>query len=553
MIFQQDNFIITVLADRFINGHWMDLYYIMTNFHWGLVTPLIALMFFVLLPSFRSDLIWRYLAIFALASQLVLNLWVVAHLDFGGHMSLYIKYFDIDFGFFSTTISLAIDYMSMFFYLLVPFIFLLCAVSVRPGTSRSKLLYALILVMDPLLMNVFLSYDYLHFFIFLELSILPMFLLISIWGSRSRRSYAAYTYFFFSMFASVFFLVSIIILSAQTGSTSLWSYYFEFTTDDLMSRNLIPLEFEYSMQLTVFALLFLSLAIKMPVFPFHIWLPEAHGEASTVGSVVLAALFLKMAGFGIFRYVMPFFPMAYDYYQGLGLAVGTIGTLYCSLIIFRQVDLKKFIAYSSVIHMNLMVVALFSPDALSLQGAYYTMLAHTIVASLLFFVAGIIYDRYHTRIVFYMPDLASRMPVIAFLMFFALVSNAGFPVSGSFIAELHILIGVFRTSPLVAFLCLVGVCSTAVAHFLLINRMVYGTTASDYKYFVKAVPVEDKLKYLGTDQTILKAKTTWDWRTSEIVYTAPLLFLTIHMNYAASSYFWYFSDGIAVLLALLSR
>src|SRR5690554_94972 len=550
MIFQRDNFIITVIADRFNNGHWMDLYYLVTNFHWGLIAPLIALLFFVL--PFKSDLVWRYLSILALVCQLTLNLWVVAHLDFKGHMSLYIKYFDIDFGFFSTTISLAVDYLSMFFYLLVPLILLLCAISVRAETLRSKLLYALILVMDPLLMNVFLSYDYLHFFIFLELSILPMFLLISVWGSRSRRSYAAYTYFFFSMFASVFFLVSIIILSAQTGSTSLWSYYNEFTTGDLMFRNLTPIEFEYSMQLTVFALLFISLAIKMPVFPFHIWLPEAHGEASTVGSVILAALFLKMAGFGIFRYVMPFFPLAYDHYQSLGMAIGTLGTLYCSFIIFRQVDLKKFIAYTSVIHMNLMVVALFSPDALSLQGAYYTMLAHTVVAGLLFFVAGMIYDRYHTRIVFYMPDLASRMPVISFLMFFALVANAGFPVSGSFIAELHILMGIFRTSPFVAFLCLIGVCVTAIAHFLFINRMVYGTITSDYKYFVKYVPVESKLKHLSVDyRAVEKAETAWDWRISEIVYTAPLLFLTIHMNYAASSYFWYFSDGITVLLALL--
>lgn len=550
MVFQRDNFIITVLADRFNNGHWMDLYYIISNFHWGLYAPLIALLLFVL--PLKFDSIWRYIAILALICQLVLHLWVVAHLDFQGHMSLYIKYFDLDFGFFSTTISLAVDYMSMFFYLLVPIVLLLCAISVRAETPRSKLLYSLILIMDPLLLNVFLSYDYLHFFIFLELSILPMFLLISVWGSRSRRSYAAYTYFFFSMFASVFFLVSIIMLSVQTGSTNLWSYYSEFTTDDLLSRNLSPIGFEYSIQLTVFALLFLSLAIKMPVFPFHIWLPEAHGEASTVGSVILAALFLKMAGFGIFRYVMPFFPLAYDYYQPLGAAIGTIGTLYCSLIIFRQVDLKKFIAYTSVIHMNLMVVALFSPDALSLQGAYYTMLAHTVVASLLFFVAGMIYDRYHTRIVFYMPDLASRMPVIAFLMFFALVANAGFPVSGSFVAELHMLIGIFRTSPLIAFLCLVGVCATAVAHFLLINRMVYGTVASDYKYFVSSISSEDKSQHLNVGYKIVeKTKTDWDWHTSEIVYTAPLLFLTVHMNYAASSYFWYFSDGITALLSLL--
>jgi len=546
MVIQGDYFIITLLADAPLT----DIYYAMTNFHWGLIIPVIALLSFIL--PLKSDSVWRYLSILALTCQLFLNLWVVTHLDFSSHMALYIKYFDIDFGFFSTTVGLAVDYMSMFFYLLVPLILLLCAISVRAGTSRSKLLYALILVMDPLLMNVFLSYDYLHFFIFLELSILPMFLLISVWGSRSRRSYAAYTYFFFSMFASVFFLVSIIILSAQTGSTSLWSYYNEFTTGDLMFRNLTPIEFEYSMQLTVFALLFISLAIKMPVFPFHIWLPEAHGEASTVGSVILAALFLKMAGFGIFRYVMPFFPLAYDHYQSLGMAIGTLGTLYCSFIIFRQVDLKKFIAYTSVIHMNLMVVALFSPDVLSLEGAYYTMLAHTVVAGLLFFVAGMIYDRYHTRIVFYMPDLASRMPVISFLMFFALVANAGFPVSGSFIAELHILMGIFRTSPSIAFLCLTGVCITAIAHFLLINRMVYGTVTSDYKYFVKYVPVEDKLKHLSVGyQAVEKSEITWDWRISEIVYTAPLLFLTIHMNYAASNYFWYFSDGITALLTLL--
>jgi NADH:ubiquinone oxidoreductase subunit 4 (subunit M) len=290
----------------------------------------------------------------------------------------------------------------------------------------------------------------------------------------------------------------------------------------------------------------------MPIFPFHIWLPEAHGEASTVGSVILAALFLKMAGFGIFRYVMPFFPLAYDYYQVLGMAVGTLGTLYCSFIIFRQIDLKKFIAYTSVIHMNLMVVALFSPDVLSLQGAYYTMLAHTVVAGLLFFVAGMIYDRYHTRIVFYMPDLASRMPVISFFMFFALVANAGFPISGSFIAELYILMGIFRTSPFVAILCLVGVCATAIAHFLLINRMVYGTVTSDYKYFVKYVAAEDKVKKLSVGyRAVEKTDITWDWTVSEIVYVAPLLFLVVHMNYAASSYFWYFSDGIAALLALL--
>ena len=154
-MFRADNFIIAVLADRFNNGHWMDLYYIMTNFHWGLFAPLVALLLFMM--PLRSDFVWRYISIFALACQLLLNLWVVAHLDFKGHVSLYIKYFDLNFGFFSTTVGLAIDYMSMFFYLLVPLILLLCSISVRAGTPRSKLLYALILVMDPLLMNVFLS------------------------------------------------------------------------------------------------------------------------------------------------------------------------------------------------------------------------------------------------------------------------------------------------------------------------------------------------------------------------------------------------------------
>ena len=549
MSFISSSYVISLVHENLLGADFFyDYSYLLFVSRFGLYLPFLGLSILLIIPQ-SYKLCLRYLSAFIFGLQTFLHVTVFKLLDFSAFIPFYFNISHLDFGFFKSSFGYMIDSLSVFFYLLVPALLLLCVFSSWYILYRIKLLLILLVIMDYTLLNVFLSFDYLHYIVFVELSIIPMFFLIFLWGSRSRSAYSSYVYVFISLLASVFFVTAIIVLVSETGYTSLFYYYdvklsdyfipdCSFGLGDITPQ---PISFRYGTQLLVFGLLFISLAMKMPIFPFHIWLPEAHGEASTVGSVVLAGLFLKMAGFGMFRYLFPFFPDAYHSFKPVGFAVGLLGLFYCSFILFRQLDLKKFIAYSSVVHMNLMVVSMFASSSLAFYGAFYSMIIHSVVASLLFFMAGLIYDRYHTRNVLDLSTLSSRVPSLSSFFYVALLANVAFPLTANFIAEAYMLTGIFQSSPVIGVISAIGVAFTAISHFYLIGRFLQNRT--DYNYSLAP-------RSLNLDQDILDPKPNWDGSNRDMLHLLPLMLLVFDMNLRAGYYLSVFGPNYELPFAL---
>lgn len=374
----------------------------------------------------------------------------------------YFEYLGIRFSY-----SYVLDSISSFFALLVPFILMLCSIFFKVGISnRSKLFFQLLIIMDFILLAIFLSYDFFQFVIFSELSIIPMWFMISIWGSRTRRSISSYIYFFFSMIASIFMLISVLFIFKYFSSTSLINIY---------SIGGLNEEISYVYQFIIQISLIIAFAIKLPAFPFHIWLPEVHGEASTPGSVILASLYLKVSALGFIRYVFPFiFPSFVYALRPIIISLTLIGVFYCSIIIFRQVDLKKFIAYTSVVHMNMFLLGLFICNPFSIIGACFSMFVHSVVSALLFFAAGSAYDRHGTRISLYMPRLVVSFPQLSAIFFFGLLANIGFPLTPNFFAELTLISGVYTYSAFLALLLVMGIALLGLAHYFFLLNLTKG-------------------------------------------------------------------------------
>lgn len=542
-------FIISLSKERLAGSDFFyDYSYLISATRFALYLPLCCFFLILSIPTIHI-LYSRLLTCAALFIQFSVHVSVFWILDFSEFAPFYFNISYFDFGFFTSSFGYMIDSTSVFFYLFVPLLLLLCVLSSWYITHRAKLFLALLLAMDYTLLNVFLSFDYLHYIIFVELSIIPMFFLIFVWGSRTRSAYSGYVYVLVSLLSSIFFITAVVVLIYSTGSTSLFyfygidltSYFIPGCGYGVARPDPAPIFFDSRTQLIVFALLFVSLSMKMPVFPFHIWLPEAHGEASTVGSVVLAGLFLKMAGFGMFRYLLPFFPDAYHYFKPAGFVVGLLGLLYCSVILFRQLDLKKFIAYSSVVHMNLTVVAIFTSSQVAILGAYFSMLVHSVVASLLFFLAGLIYDRYHTRMIPSLATLSSRTPVLATFLYTALLANVGFPLTANFVAEACMLLGIFQASPIAAILCSVGVAIIAISHFYLIGRFLLYRDSAYYGLFDKG---GSSGRATGADRP------NWDGSYKDFFHLTPLFFLVFHMFFSAGFYFANFVPAMTAFILL---
>ena len=324
-----------------------------------IVVPLI---FFFILLVVDAKYLW-FLAFLGFFLQLFIFLFMFFSFNagFSGYQFCYwfnvLSFFDLNFVYF-----IGIDGVSIFFVFFVPFLLLLSLYSLDSKVLRLRELLLVFYLIDFTLLNTFTVLDFAFFFFFIEFSVIPMFFLIGIWGSRTRRIVSSYTYYFFSLLASISMLLSIIYLYRIYGTTSLLFYNsYDFNEAHQIICSEVGFEHYTFTEHLVWFGIFFSLAVKMPLYPFHIWLPEAHGEASTVGSVILAGLFLKMAGYGLIRFLIPIFPNSSLYFQPYIFVVCLMGIFYCALILFRQFDLKKFIAYSSVIHMNLTAIALFSP------------------------------------------------------------------------------------------------------------------------------------------------------------------------------------------------
>ncbi|MDF2698965.1 MAG: nad4 [Haloplasmataceae bacterium] len=340
--------------------------------------------------------------------------------------------YTLNINFFDLYINFGIDGLSFFFIYLISFLLPLCQIHIYYTTSSElKNLYGLSLFsISILLMIVFCSLDLIIFYIFFEAILVPFFAYIGISGYRKRRIHASFLLFFYTLVGSLFMLVSIFSLYLHCGTTDLEIVW--LTEYNLFNKYLIWLAF------------FFSFAIKVPMFPFHIWLPEAHVEAPTEGSVFLAAILLKLGTYGFLRFLFPIFPDVTIYFSPLVLLLASLSVFYTSLTTLRQVDVKKIIAYSSVAHMNVCMIGLFSFHITSLNGSVFLMLGHGVVSSGLFFVIGFLYNRYYTKIIKYYSGIVQTMPLLSIVFFFFTLGNISMPLTSNFVGELLILIGTYN-------------------------------------------------------------------------------------------------------------
>jgi len=356
--------------------------------------------------------------------------------------------------------KVGIDGISILFIVLTTLITPLCIISVNQSiNTKLKEFLIAILVMESLMIGVFCSLDLVIFYLFFEGGLIPMFLIIGIWGG-TRRVYSAFKFFLFTLLGSVLMLVAIISIYWITGTT------------DIVELNNLGVDVKY--QNLLWLAFFSSFAVKTPMWPFHTWLPDAHVEAPTAGSVLLAAILLKMAGYGFIRFSIGLFPIASENFVPLIYTLSLIAIVYTSLVALMQEDMKKLIAYSSVAHMGYVTLGIFTVTQQSLEGGIVQMISHGLVSAALFLCVGVVYDRMHSRLIKTYGGLASIMPKYAvFFMVFTLAA-VGLPGTSGFVGEFLILMGVFKKSFLVATIASLGVI-LAVAYMLwLYKRVIFG-------------------------------------------------------------------------------
>ena len=356
--------------------------------------------------------------------------------------------------------KVGIDGISILFIVLTTFITPLCIISVN-NTIKVRLRDFLIaiLIMESLMIGVFCSLDLFVFYLFFEAGLIPMFLIIGIWGG-TRRVYSAFKFFLYTLLGSVLMLVAIISIYWITGTTDITQLY-ELGIDTKY-QNLLWLAF------------FCSFAVKTPMWPVHTWLPDAHVEAPTAGSVLLAAILLKMAGYGFIRFSLGLFPIASELFTPLVYSLSLIAIIYASLVALMQEDIKKLIAYSSVAHMGFVTLGIFTITQQGIQGSIIQMISHGLVSAALFLCVGVVYDRMHSRLIKTYGGLVSVMPKYSFLFMIFTLAALGLPGTSGFIGEFLVLMGAFKDNFLVAVIASFGVIFGAAYMLWLYRRVVFG-------------------------------------------------------------------------------
>ncbi|WP_419901619.1 NADH-quinone oxidoreductase subunit M [Kiloniella sp.] len=360
---------------------------------------------------------------------------------------------------------MGVDGISVLFVLLSTLLTPICILSSwGPVKTRVKEYMVSFLILETMMIGMFCALDIVVFYIFFEGVLIPMFLIIGIWGG-ARRVYAAFKLFLYTLAGSVLMLVAILAMYYEAGSADI--------------TELLTYNFPAEMQKWLWIAFFASFAVKVPMWPVHTWLPDAHVEAPTAGSVILAGVLLKMGAYGFLRFSLPMMPEASVYFTPLIYALSIIAVIYTSLVALAQEDMKKLIAYSSVAHMGFVTIGIFAANQQGIEGAIYQMLSHGIVSAALFLCVGVIYDRMHTRMIASYGGVVERMPVYALMFMVFMLASVGLPGTGGFVGEFLVLVGAFKANTWVAALAATGMVLGAAYMLWLYRKVIFGKLEKD--------------------------------------------------------------------------
>ena len=388
--------------------------------------------------------------------------------------------------------SMGVDGISMLFVVLTAFLMPICILaSWRSITMRVREYMIAFLMLECMMIGVFCALDFVLFYLFFEGGLIPMFLIIGVWGG-ARRVYSSFKFFLYTLLGSVLLLLALIYMYFEAGTTDI---------PTLMAHG-----FTAEAQTWLWLAFFASFAVKMPMWPVHTWLPDAHVEAPTAGSVILAGVLLKMGGYGFLRFSLPILPLASDQFVPLVFTLSVVAVIYTSLVALMQEDMKKLIAYSSVAHMGFVTIGIFTFNTQGIEGGIFQMLSHGIVSAALFLCVGVIYDRIHSREIARYGGLVNRMPVYAFTFMIFMLASVGLPGTAGFVGEILILVGVYQVNTWVAALAALGVILGAAYMLWLYRRTVFGELEKD------------------------DLKQILDMNSREIAFFAPLVILAIVMG-----------------------
>lgn len=393
---------------------------------------------------------------------------------------------------FDISYHMGVDGISVLFVLLSTLLTPICVLASWDAIKvRVREYMIAFLVLETLMVGMFCALDFVLFYIFFEGVLIPMFLIIGVWGGQ-RRVYAAFKFFLYTLTGSVLMLLAILAIYLQAGTTDV----------PTLLKYALPGDIQYWLWLAFFA----SFAVKVPMWPVHTWLPDAHVEAPTAGSVILAGVLLKMGAYGFLRFSVPMLPIATDFFTPMVFSLSIIAVIYTSLVALVQLDMKKLIAYSSVAHMGFVTLGIFTLNQQGVTGAIFQMLSHGIVSAALFLCVGVIYDRMHTREIVRYGGLAERMPVYAFFFMIFMLASVGLPGTSGFVGEILILVGLFQVSTWAATLAATGVILGAAYMLWLYRRVIFGKLTKD------------------------DLKSIMDMNRREVAVFTPLLVLTILMG-----------------------
>nr|AIA61057.1 NADH dehydrogenase subunit 4 [Cyanidiaceae sp. MX-AZ01] len=434
--------------------------------------PILGCFLLMLIPKAYLSLIkWSAYLISAVTFLLTIYLWLLFDesynyfqfiTDLNISNIIYINY------------CLGVDGISLFFIILTSvLIFISFLLSWNSIKELTKEFFILFLIIESLLLNAFSVMDLVLFYVFFEGVLIPIFSIIGIFGSRIRKIRASYQFFLYTLIGSLLILIAILLIYFETGTTNINILY--------------NVDFTERRQQLIWLAFFASFAVKVPIIPFHIWLPEAHAEAPTTGSIILAGILLKLGGYGFLRFSLPLFPYASFYYTPIIYVLSILAIIYASLTTLRQIDLKKIVAYSSIAHIGYVILGIFSFNVQGIEGSVILILGHGFVSSALFLCVGILYDRYKTRILKYYGGLVVFIPLFSVDLFFFILANIGLPGTSNFIGEFLVLIGLLQNSVLTTIFATSGMILSAAYCLWFYNRLVFGNLKNNYFIFFQDI------------------------------------------------------------------